>query len=261
MNASLFERSALVEAPSIFVAGQAGYILRNKEGGLLGIDLCLSDYVERYEGHIGFKRLIPKLIDPYELELDVVIATHVHADHFDVDSMPTLMREGRTLLLASEGCADSVRQVLGGRSNFCLVCAGDEHTVSGFVVTFVTCDHGEAAPDAVGALVSFDGLRVLFVGDTCLRLDWVDRYIAEGPIDVMVAPINGAFGNMSEIDCAKLAAAVQPSLTVPSHYGMFASHGGSPKMFMKAMAEHAPFCPYALLAYGETLCLGRPDNR
>ena len=72
----------------IFSVGQAGYILKSKSGQLLAIDLYLSECVERLEGHIGFKRLLPKILNPFDLIFDCVIATHPHWDHYDVDSIP-----------------------------------------------------------------------------------------------------------------------------------------------------------------------------
>lgn len=47
----------------------------------------------------------------------------------------------------------------------------------------------------------------------------------------MIAPINGAFGNLNEEECVKLAEVLNPKIVIPCHYGMFASHGGNPGKF------------------------------
>ena len=52
----------------LFCLGQAGFIIKSASGQLLGIDLYLSECVERVEGHIGFKRLLPKLLEPFDLQ-------------------------------------------------------------------------------------------------------------------------------------------------------------------------------------------------
>ena len=75
----------------LFSVGQAGYIIKSKSGQLLGIDLYLSDCVERVEGNMGFKRLLPRILNPYDINFDLVIATHPHLDHFDMDSIPELL--------------------------------------------------------------------------------------------------------------------------------------------------------------------------
>ena len=82
----------------LFFIGQAGYIIKSSSGQLLGFDLCLSECVERVEGHMGFKRLIPKILDPFELTLDCLIATHPHFDHFDMDAVPQMMSNHHTKL-------------------------------------------------------------------------------------------------------------------------------------------------------------------
>ena len=103
--------------------------------------------------------------------------------------------------------------------------------------------------------VSKDGKRVFFAGDTCLRLDRTEEILSDGEIDVMIAPINGAYGNLNEQDCARLSKAVQPHLTIPCHYGMFASHGGDPGVFRRCMQEECPENAYLLMQMGEQYIL------
>ena len=117
--------------------------------------------------------------------------------------------------------------------------AGDFH------IDFVNCDHGTSAPGAVGLVVNVDGKKIYEAGDTCLRLD----RISEIPyrLDVLIAPINGAFGNMDEKDCVKLAEILTPVFTIPCHYGMFASHRGNIGKFCEIMAyKRLPFLPMCL---------------
>ena len=98
--------------------------------------------------------------------------------------------------------------------NITYVKPGDTCCHGDFTIDFVSCDHGAGAPDAVGVVVTVDGKKIYEAGDTCLRLDRVDEYKAKGPFDVMIAPINGMYGNLNATDCAKLADALQPKLTV-----------------------------------------------
>ena len=79
---------------SIFSVGQAGYILKSNSGQLLAIDLYLSECVERVEGNKGFKRLLPLILGPSDLVFDVVICTHPHLDHFDIDAIPEMISKG-----------------------------------------------------------------------------------------------------------------------------------------------------------------------
>lgn len=235
----------------LFSVGQAGFIIKSKTGQLLAIDLYLSDCVERVEGHVGYKRMLPKILTPDELEFDAVIATHPHKDHFDDDSMPELMANGRTHLFASVECEKDVRRLGMEENNISYVKPGESYLCGDFSIDFVSCDHGAGAPDAVGVVVTVDGKKIYETGDTCLRLDRVDEYRAKGPFDVLIAPINGMYGNLNAENCAKLADVLQPKVTVPCHYGMFASHMGSPGEFYHIMTQKYPNNQFLIMAQGE----------
>ncbi len=249
----------VLTAPSgkthLFSVGQAGFIIKSKSGQLLAIDLYLSDCVERIEGHDGFKRLLPKILSPYDLELDVIIATHFHRDHFDIDIIPSLMSNGNTKLFAAEDCRDSVRQMEMTENNITYVKPNETHICGDFEIDFVSCDHGTGAPEAVGVMVKVDGKLLFETGDTCLRSDWVNDFKKHGRTDVLIAPINGAFGNMNEQDCADFANAIDAQLTIPCHYGMFASHGGNVGKFYNIMKEQYPVRRFCVMAQGEKLTI------
>ena len=118
------------------------------------------------------------------------------------------------------------------------------------MIDFVKCDHGDGAPDAVGVVVTVDNKKIYFAGDTCLHLDWAEYLKQKGPFDIMIAPINGAYGNLNEEECFQLSEAVKPQYTIPCHFGMFASHGGSIKRFLELMGKTHPFY---LMTQGEVL--------
>lgn len=238
---------------NIFFAGQAGFIIENEMGQTLGIDLYLSDCVERLEGSMGYKRLIPKIIDPDSVELDFLVATHPHLDHFDADAIPAMMNGSRTKLFASYECRTLVEEKKIDKTRVEYVKAGDTKECGGYKLHFVNCDHGNSAPDAVGVIVETSGKRIYETGDTCLRLDRVQEYLQFGHLDVLIAPINGAFGNMNEEECARLSGALNPRLTIPCHYGMFADHGGNPGKFLDIMRNTVPDNEIFLITPGERI--------
>lgn len=240
----------------LFSTGQAGFIIRSKNGRLLGIDLYLSDCVERIEGHMGYKRMLPRILGAYDLEFDVVVATHLHRDHFDSDSIPELMANERTQLYVSVDCRADVKRLEMTNRNITYVKPGDTYLSGDFALDFVNCDHGTGAPDAVGVIVTVDGKRIFETGDTCLRLDRKEEYLSKGSLDVMIAPINGAYGNLNEMECAMLSDALNPRLTIPCHYGMFASHGGNPGKFFDIMREKYPDRQFLIMAQGEMRTIG-----
>ena len=224
----------------LFSTGQAGYIIKSSSGQRLAIDLYLSNCVERLEGHKGFKRLLPQIFAPSELLFDVLICTHHHLDHFDIDSVPEMVSMGSRLLCPKD-CGKLIQQLQMEYyyNQITYVAPGDNIEVGDFNISFVNCDHGTGAPDAVGVVVKVDGKTIYEVGDSCLRLDLVDSI--SQPIDVLISPINGMYGNMNSEDTVKLAKVLQPKITIPCHYGMFASHGGDLKTFYDlAIKEKIP---------------------
>ena len=215
--------------------GQAGFIIKSKSGQLLAIDLYLSNCVEQFEGHIGFKRLIPAVTDADNLHPDVIVATHPHLDHFDKIAIPVMMQRGNSKLFASVGCKQFEECLGVSHDRVQYVRPGDGAAEGDFNIHFIHCDHGDDSPDAVGVIVEVDGKRICETGDSCLRLDWVNEYLSFGEIDVLIGPINGKFGNMDANDLALLSSKVKPKITIPCHFGMFASHGGTPELFMEIM--------------------------
>lgn len=239
----------------LFSTGQAGYVIKSKSGQLLGIDLYLTDCVERVEGHVGYHRLLPKILEPSEIDFDVVIATHPHKDHFDDDAIPILMSNGMTRLFASVECAKDIKRLSMTDHNVTYVRPNEQYAVGSFVLDFINCDHGTGAPDAVGVIVTVDEFRILIVGDSCLRLDRTDEYLKNGNIDILIAPINGAYGNLNEEECVKLATVLKPGCVIPCHYGMFASHGGNPGKFLDMMNAQCPELRFKLMCQGEKMVL------
>ena len=86
------------------------------------------------------------------------------------------------------------------------------------------------------------------MGDSCLRLDRVGEI--PQPLDILISPINGMYGNMDSEETAVLTEALKPSITIPCHYGMFASHGGDLKRFYDVMTEKK--LPALIMQQGES---------
>lgn len=247
--------TAKIGETHLFYLGQAGYIIKSASGQLLGIDMYLSNCVERVEGHMGFKRLLPQILLPQDIMFDCIIATHPHYDHFDMDAIPKLMSNGKTKLYASVNCEREVKSLHMTNDRITYIKPDDKKELGDFILEFVSCDHGTGAPDAVGVVVTVDGKKIFETGDTCLRLDRVEEYRTKGPFDVLIAPINGAYGNLNEMECAKLSEALNPKITIPCHYGMFASHGGNPGLFYEIMKKKYPDNKFLFMAQGEEIIL------
>ena len=231
--------------------GQAGFILQTENGYRIGIDLYLSDCCNRY---FGLKRLMPFIYNPSELDLDLLIATHAHYDHFDPDSVPLIMNNIKTELLCALDCEEEVKKLGLEAGRVTYLAEGGVFDNADIKITAVPCDHGDEAPEAIGLLIEADGKQIYIAGDTCFREDVFARKELSG-VDVFIMPINGAFGNLDEIQGAKAAGIIKARLTVPCHYWNFAEHFGSPHLFMQQMDEKYPDLDYNLMRVGETIDL------
>jgi len=246
----------IVDAPAgkthLFFLGQAGFILKSKQGYTIGVDLYLSDCVARYD---GFKRLMPFTIQPADIALDYLVATHAHYDHFDPDSIPELISNGKTRLFASTGCETEVQKLSLHNEKISYVTEGDSVDLGDIHLEFVFCDHGSSAPDAFGMVITIDGIMVYIAGDTCLRLDKIEEIKRGRAFDVTIAPINGAFGNLNELEAVALCKAVTPKLFIPCHYWCFAEQLGNPLTFTNEVCAQLPEQAYQLMRIGEGIVL------
>ena len=242
------------DAPRVLFTGQAGFVFTSAAGTSVGVDLYLTDCVER---HDGFKRLCPKVARAEDLELDCVIATHWHLDHFDVDAMPLLMAGGRTRLVAAKDCRQHVERLHLDEGRVRYVEAGDTAACGDVMIRAVFCDHGDGAPLAVGVVLEVDGYKVYITGDTCLRLDKAGEIGAYGPFDIMIAPVNGAFGNLNEKECVELCKYHKPKVVIPCHYWMFAEQHGDPGIFAAEIRERLPGQKHCIMRPGEEIPIKR----
>ena len=235
---------------AVFWLGQAGFLFKTADGTRITADPYLSDCVER---HFGFKRLMPHLIKPEELQTDLLLISHAHYDHFDPDAVPAML-SGHTRLAAARDCRAECEALSLPAEQITYLACGDTYSYNGVQVTAVPCDHGELAPDALGLLLTVSGKRIYLTGDTAFRPDYFKDETLQN-LDLLILPINGAFGNMNEEQAAKAAAILRPKLTVPCHFWNFAEHGGNPGLFADYMKDLAPELAYTLIPMGGYILL------
>jgi L-ascorbate 6-phosphate lactonase len=235
--------------PHIYFVGQAGFVFVSSKGTKLGIDLYLSDCVERFD---GFKRLLPYVLQPDEVEFDFLISTHAHLDHFDIDSIPILLKE-KTELFATENCKLEAKKININLSKLNIIKYLDKKNLRDFSVDFVFADHGDSAPDAVGLVIKFDNYNIYITGDTRLRLDKIEELRSYGPFDLMITAINGAFGNLDSTEAAVLTSLIKPKMVIPCHYWNFIEHLSNPIVFREKMNLYDSDIKVQYLRPGEEL--------
>ena len=233
---------------ALFWLGQASFLIKNSRGEVLALDPYLSDMVERMD---GLKRLMMPVMEPEELNADVILVTHCHGDHLDLDSFPAMVKPGTEVLLCP--CSYKECQRIGiPEAQMSVAEIGMIRNMKGFTVEPVFAYHGDSAPDAVGYIVETEGIKIYFTGDTSYQANRMEHAAAHD-IDILIVPINGEYGNMSECDAAMLAAQVRAKLTIPSHFWLFARHKGNPYDFELEMKANVPECKIYTMCQGECL--------
>jgi len=237
--------------------GQAGFAFKTPRGKIIYADPYLSDAVERLH---GFKRLSLAPIAAEEVRADLVVLTHEHADHLDPDAVPVIARlNPRCRFAAPVGCLEGLAQAGVAAERTIVLEANRVYDLECVVVHTVPADHGDLSLTALSLMLDYEGIRVLFTGDTSHRPVLLQPLLEIQP-DVVVPCINGVFGNMNHIDAARLIDQARPRFAIPCHYWTFAEQGaGDPAGFIYACKQFCPEVTALLLKPGEPFSI--PSRR
>lgn len=241
--------------------GQAGFLLKTAKGKIILIDPYLSDYVNRVlekEHGQGFRRMSAPLFDPSDLKVDILLASHEHEDHFDIDAIPDFLSNRNFRAYANEASFS-----LLGRNNiptdkFTVIKKCDNIQFDEFNLSVVDCDHGDAAPQAMGFILDFGFTTIYYSGDTSYNLERLKDIVKLSP-DFALLPINGAFGNLNAIEAAQYAADLKAKSCIPHHFWTFPLHDtplGTPAAALDAFPKYAPQCKLFLAMPGDLLSIG-----
>lgn len=246
------ETQVVKDSLAIFWLAQAGFVFKTFDGKVIFVDPYLTDYVQHVlpEYGLGFKRMMASLVTPEEVEADYVISTHSHADHFDGDAMPRIAQNPRVHFIGAPDCRELYQTAGIPEDRFTILHLGETLELDGCKLTGVFADHGDLAPDALGLWMDFGSITVWQVGDSAYRPDkW--QALFEKRVDVLLPPINGAYGNINEVDGARLAGDAHAVVTIPCHFWMFPLHFGNPAGFLEACKQYAPDTNALLMTQGE----------
>ncbi len=199
--------------------GQSGYILHDGTTEIC-IDPYLSNVVDRI-AHRG--RMVQAPFLPEALKSDVVICTHNHLDHVDIDAIPQMEKENM-LFLAPQDAEKTLFDC--GVVNYQVFEEGTTVTVGDFELKAVFADH---SVPTVGVIVKHNGMVLYFSSDT--EYNEKLEKLSEYGIDMMFICINGKLGNMNVEEAVKLTKIIHPKVGVPTHYGMFESNTENPKKY------------------------------
>jgi len=202
-------------------------------------------------------------------QADVVLVSHLHADHLHLPSLRLVSRRARLVLPA--GGEGLVR-----RSGHPLrpIDVGGRVRVRDFTVTAVAAAHdGRRSPvsrfrgPALGYLIETPDARVWFAGDTDLH----ESFAGLGPVDLALVPVGGwgptlGTGHLDPERAAEAVRRVGARAAIPIHYGTLWPRGmsrvgtdrflGPGREFAERAADVAPDCRVVILDPGDTWTVG-----
>jgi L-ascorbate 6-phosphate lactonase len=246
---------------ALFYLAQAGFCIRTAAGKTIVIDPYLSDACERL---FNFKRMIPAGISAEELAADLYLCTHHHADHFDPDTIPVAAKNEKTIFIAAPDCEVLYQELKIPPSRYIILKEEEQWQKDGIRIRAIFADHGELAPDAVGFLIEVDGVIIYHAGDTAFRPHEILSSL-RSDVDIMIAPINGQFGNMIASEACRLAIEIKPKILIPCHFWMFLEHvaeggKGDPSTFLKETAMLPEAVKGMVMAPGELFVYAKQLN-
>lgn len=199
--------------------GQAG-LLFEKNGVQIMIDPYLSDSVAKVNPLNA--RRVPVDEALFDLMPDIMIFTHDHIDHYDLETAPRFLHkhEKKMTVLCPSSVWQKARQE-GGGHNYVQFNRHTEWTEHGFRFRAVKAEHSDAF--AIGVIIHDleSDKRYYVTGDTLYNKE----VLADLPrgINVIFLPINGVGNNMNMTDAARFAKECGAKVAVPLHFGLFDS--------------------------------------
>lgn len=192
-------------------------------------------------GHDSFRYDGPPVIyfDPWKLSghpsaADIVLVSHEHYDHCSPEDVAKI-RGPHTVVLASVGAAEKLRgaQVMrpGDRKQIAEITveAVPAYNINKFRSPGVPF-HPKAA-EHVGFVVTVEGTRIYFAGDT----DQIPE-MADIVCDVALLPVSGTYVLTVE-EAVEAAQALAPKIVVPMHFGAGIGTGDDGRRFADLYRE------------------------
>ena len=193
--------------------GQAG-LLFETGGQRIVVDPYLSDSVAKLNPQS--KRRVPVEEKFLHIKPDVIILTHNHGDHTDMETLcHYLTEDSGVLVLASKNAWARVREFKGD-NNYVMFNCHTTWTEHGITYKAVKAEHSDEF--AIGVLVEAEGKTYYITGDTLYN----EEIFADLPekIDYVFLPINGYGNNMNMSDAQTFCKNIGAT-AIPMHCGLF----------------------------------------
>lgn len=194
--------------------GQAG-LLFETDGCTVMVDPYLSDSVVKVNP-LNYRR-VPVDTRFFDIRPDVLIFTHDHLDHFDPETVESILARHKNItVLAPSSVWSKIRQMAPG-NNYVLFDRFTQWTEKDIRFESVKAQHSD--PCAIGVIITYAGKKYYITGDTLYSTEVLSDL--PNDLDVVFLPVNGKGNNMNMTDGADFFRATGAKLAVPVHTGLF----------------------------------------
>ncbi len=166
------------------------------------------------------------MTDPFKItkqeKADLILISHNHFDHCNIDDLKNVSTEDTTIVAANE-CIDMLKgfafkEKIG-------ISPGQEKTVRGIKIRSVRAYNLDKInpdtkkpfhpkeDDKIGFLISLNGITIYHTGDTDLIPEMSDL-----KPDIALVPVSGTYV-MTAQEAAKAIEKIKPKIAIPMHYG------------------------------------------
>ena len=249
--------------------GQSGFIVKLGKVAVY-IDPFLSDNPDR---------LVSSLLLPEEVtNADLVVGTHDHDDHIDRNVWPVLAASSPAAkFIIPAALMEALSADLGiPRERFTGVDDQQSVEVKGIRITGIAAAHETLYRDAktgrypyLGYVIEGNSCAIYHSGDTCIY-EGLQTKLRRWTHDLILLPINGrdaerfasgCIGNMTYQESADLAGALEPNLTIPTHFDMFATNSEDPAKFVNYMRVKYPHLKVQVCEYGKRMIIAKDTSK
>ncbi len=217
---------------SICWLGQAGYVLNTSKSSV-----AIDPY---FSNDPRMPRLVSSPISPEALKVDLIICTHDHEDHTDIEALKIIAQKTDCLFVGPKNVVKRFKEIEIKKRRIISLNVGDCVNIAGIELRGTFCiPNEEKVLDSIGVLITFEnGITFYHTGDTGFH-DFL-FYLSKYNLDIMAVCINGKLGNMDMNEAARLTRYLRPRIVMPNHYGMFEHNDADPYEFKgKLLASFA----------------------
>jgi len=234
--------------------GQAGFMMR-----AAGATALLDPFLAPYHGREYESALAPDAVR----DVDLVLCTHEHVDHFDAASAPAIAAASPgAVFVVPTPIVDMVTEAGIAADRVVGLQPGETLDLAGLTIGAVPALHGVTMEDAytfgegmsdglvrfLGYVVDAGPVRIYHAGDT-IHYEGMEDRLRDLAIDLALLPINGRdhereargiVGNLSAREAAWLSTEIGAGAVIPMHHDLFARNRGYPAHLVESVERDHP---------------------